>query len=528
LRAPVLICALLLLSSPAALAQFSQDGPKLVGSLAANPAQQGFSVALSADGATAIVGGIEDNVANGAAWVFTHSGDVWTQQSGKLVGTGADGDDVQQGRSVALSADGDTAIVGGPQDNGGQGIHIGAAWLYTRSGGVWSQQGGKRSGTGAVGASFQGYSVALSADGNTAIVGGPTDNCGNCDSKHLTDAGAGALWVFTRSGGVWSQQGAKLVGTGSVGQAGQGFSAALSADGNTAIVGGWADNSYTGAAWVFVRSGGVWTQQGGKLVGTGAIGQAGQGSSVALSADGDTALVGGPGDNSNAGATWVFTRRGAVWRQQGKKLIGTGALGASFQGHSVALSADGHTAIAGGPGDNPNSNRNSSAGAAWVFTHNGVAWTQQGAKRVGIGSLGQAAQGFSVSLSGDGAAAIVGGLEDNSGNGAAWVFVQPLAVSPYTSSAASGTQGGPFSPSSFSYTLSATSGSMNYWIDVPAWLTASSTSGTATKSGKTITFEINSSADELAPGAYLGVIAFYNADIAQESISRAATLTVNP
>ena len=123
----------------------------------------------------------------------------------------------------------------------------------------FTQQGGKLVGTGAVGAADQGYSIALSSDGNTAVVGGPGDN-----------ANAGAAWVYTRSGGVWTQQGAKLVGTGAVGAAEQGYSVALSADGNTAIVGGETDNGNAGVAWVYTRSGGVWTQQGAKLVGTGA------------------------------------------------------------------------------------------------------------------------------------------------------------------------------------------------------------------------------------------------------------------
>jgi hypothetical protein len=83
--------------------------------------------------------------------------------------------------------------------------------------------------------------VAISADGNTAIIGGPTDNSG----------AGGAAWVFTRNGWVWSQQGGKLVGTGNVGIANQGNSVAISADGNTAIMGGPFDNSYAGAAWVF-------------------------------------------------------------------------------------------------------------------------------------------------------------------------------------------------------------------------------------------------------------------------------------
>jgi hypothetical protein len=79
-----------------------------------------------------------------------------------------------------------------------------------------------------------------------------------------------------------------------------------------------------------------------------------------LSADGSTAVVGGPGDDSNAGATWIFIRKRGVWRQQGSKLVGVGAVNA-LQGYSVALSGDGNTAMAGGPIDN------SRAGAAWVF-----------------------------------------------------------------------------------------------------------------------------------------------------------------
>ena len=108
----------------------------------------------------------------------------------------------------------------------------------------------------------------------------------------------------------FSQQGAKLVGPGAVGPfpAEQGYSVSLSADGNTAIVGGDHDNGGAGAAWVYTRSGGVWSQQGAKLVGTGAVGAAEQGVSVSLSGDGNTAIVGGPGDNSDAGAVWVYAK----------------------------------------------------------------------------------------------------------------------------------------------------------------------------------------------------------------------------
>ena len=91
------------------------------------------------------------------------------------------------------------------------------------------------------------------------------------------------------------------------------------------------------------------TQQGPKLVGTLAVGTTVyQGQSVAVSADGNTAIVGGYGDNSNAGAAWVYTRRNGVWTQQGSKLVGTGAVGNAAQGRSVALSNDGNTAMVGG------------------------------------------------------------------------------------------------------------------------------------------------------------------------------------
>jgi hypothetical protein len=85
--------------------------------------------------------------------------------------------------------------------------------------------------------------VSLAADGNTAFVGGISDN-----------NGVGAAWVWTRSGSVWTQQGTKLVGSGAAGNAQQGVSVSLSADGRTIIIGGFADNNYVEAAWVFTTS----------------------------------------------------------------------------------------------------------------------------------------------------------------------------------------------------------------------------------------------------------------------------------
>jgi len=141
----------------------------------------------------------------------------------------------------------------------------------------------------------------------------------------------------------FAQQGPKLVGTYILGAyAAQGASVALSADGNTAVVSGIDNSSGVGAVWVFMRVGGMWSQQA-QLAGSGGIGSLG--GPVALSADGNTVIVGDAADDSGVGAAWVFTRAGDVWNQQAK-LVATDALGPyMLQGYSVALSSDGNTAI---------------------------------------------------------------------------------------------------------------------------------------------------------------------------------------
>ena len=295
--------------------------------------------------------------------MWVRSGANWSKQA-TLFGTGLTGDLGFQGASVALSADGNTALVGGVMDGDGSQttFGVGAAWVFTRSGGVWTQQGSKLVGSGAVGASDQGLSVALSADGNTALVGGDLDN-----------GFVGAVWVWTRSGGVWTQQGPKLTGTPVFGTGGFGSSVAVSSDGNTAVVGAHDSSGAIGALYPFTRSGGVWTQQSFPLFGGGFTGMLApqMGISIALSGDGNTAILGGYDDGDEAGATWSFTRSGSAWTQQGTKMVGSGALGKANQGWRVAISTDGLTALVGGPLDNSN------AGAAWIFVATVPAVTQQ-------------------------------------------------------------------------------------------------------------------------------------------------------
>lgn len=218
------------------------------------------------------------------------------------------------------------------------------------------QQGSKLVGAGAIGYAPQGASVSLSSDGSTAIVGAPRD--GN---------GTGAVWIWARTGGIWSQQGTKLVGSGSVGISAQGFSVSLSSDGNTAMVGGAGDGR-TGAVWVWTRSEGIWSQFGNKLVAVGSDSSSEQGTSVSLSSEGNTAIVGGRGDSGRTSAAYIWTRSGNAWSQQGGPLIGSGDGNSANLGAHVSLSSDGNIAIVGGSGNN----------CAWIWKRSGDVWSQQG------------------------------------------------------------------------------------------------------------------------------------------------------
>ena len=390
------------------------DGDKLVGEPAAGGfVHEGASVAVSDDGNTALVGAPGLGGFAGGAFVFVHSGSAWVQQGGPLVGTGASGSS-EQGTGVALSADGNTAIISGPQGADG-----GAAWVFTRSGSSWAQDGSKLVATGLTDANV-GDAVALSADGTTALLGAPGAN-----------GFAGAAVVFVRSASGWTQQGAPLVadcsgtcaGPNGVGEIGSGFfgaSVALSADGSTAIIGAPEDNvdsnnAAVGATWVFTRSASGWSQQGPKLVASSAVGRAGQGDAVAVSNDGNTAMIGGSADDNGVGAAWIFNRSGSNWAEQAK-LSGDGDYDLL---NGVALSADGNTALLGSVSDVM-----SSTGGGLEFTRSGPTWTEL-EEIAGAGAVGNAEQGSSVALSGNAATALIGGSADNGNLGAAWAFGPP-------------------------------------------------------------------------------------------------------
>jgi uncharacterized protein (TIGR03437 family) len=160
----------------------------LVGSDRVGQSGQSIALALSGDGNSLIVGGQSDYSYFGACWIFTRSAGVWTQQGKKIIQAELTLDPLHFGTAVSMSGDGNTAVVGGfgspPQ---------GAIWVFTRTSGIWKQQGARFIGSGATNTSRQCCALALSADGDTLIDGSPTDYAEG------QFAGVGAAWVFGRT-----------------------------------------------------------------------------------------------------------------------------------------------------------------------------------------------------------------------------------------------------------------------------------------------------------------------------------------
>ena len=346
----------------------------------------GVSVAISGD--TALIGAYEDDIAfninRGSAYIFTRSGSTWSQQAKLTASDGGSGDHF--GASVAL--DGDTALIGAPQDNIGVNSSQGSAYVFvrSRSTSTWIQQAKLTASDGAADDEF-GASVAL--DGNTALVG-----------AYVDETYQGSAYVFVRSGTAWSQQQKLVASDGSVSDY-FGWSVAL--DGNYALIGAKWDNSpglNQGSAYVFVRSGSTWSQQA-KL--TASDGDSGDefGWSVAL--DGDTALIGADWDTVDGiilrGSAYVFTRSGTNWSQQKKLTAPDGEIGDYF-GNSVAIYGD--TALVG----------TFMGHSAHLFTRNDGTWNYWGKLTASEGSTADQF-GNSVALSGD--TVLVGAYMDNIG-----------------------------------------------------------------------------------------------------------------
>jgi hypothetical protein len=351
----------------------------------------GYSVAVSAD--TAVVGAPRHDGEAGAAYVLTRTGGVWTQQAKLTAADRASGD--LFGYSVAVS--GDTVVVGAY----GDASQSGSAYVFTRTNGAWTQQAKLTAADVAAGDSF-GYSVAVSGD--TVVVGAFRHNSEN-----------GAAYVFTRTSGVWTRQ-ATLAGFDGVVSNFFGYSVAVSAD--TVVVGAYRDYYYAGSAYVFTRTNGVWTPQA-KLNGADTADGDLFGYSVAVS--GDTAVVGAYGDawgntGGPPGSAYVFARSGGVWTQQAKLIAADGILGDYF-GHSVAVSGD--TVVVGAY---LHDELGQNSGSAYMFKRTGGVWTPR-AELIAADGAADDYFGYSVAVSGD--TAVVGAVIDDdraSDAGAAYVF----------------------------------------------------------------------------------------------------------
>ncbi len=457
----------------------------------------GFCVAVSGD--TVVVGasgedssttGV-DSVPNegttnsGAAYVFTRSGGIWSQQA-YLKASNPGGFD-QFGYSVAIS--GDTIVVGAyAERSAGLGVNgsgqadnsaptAGAAYVFTRSLSTWSQQAYlKASNTGA-GDNF-GQSVAISGD--TIAVGAIGEDSSavgvNGDEGNNSASFSGAAYVFARNGTTWSQQ-AYLKASNAETFDLFGFSVAVSGD--TVVVGATheassavgvnanataqMDNSSTnaGAAYVFTRSVSTWSQQA-YLKASNSQGFDEFGRSVAVA--GDTVVVGASGESSNtkgvngneadnsatnSGAAYVFTRSSGTWSQQAYlKSSNSGAN--DYFGWSVAVSEDAvvigaleEDSNAVGVDGNQTNNLTENSGAAYVFTRSSGIWGQQAyLKSSNTGETDTFGNSVSVSggtiISGshqeDSVTTGINSVPNDTGtadnSGAAYIFTLPVAEPP--------------------------------------------------------------------------------------------------
>lgn len=377
-------------------------GPtKLVPSMDGKPAA-GASCALSADGQRLLVGGPYDNGNRGAAWLYEWNSTLGWVLLRKFSSNNVPTGKAEQGTAVALSADGNTVVVGGQADRDS----IGAVWVWQRGAqGEWLETKLPFSTTTTP---KLGWSVAVSADGNTIIAGGP---------KNLNRLGG--AWVWQRSASGWLAP-IELLPFQLFGSTPTelGIQVAISADGRTVLVGGRGDADERGASWVYVLNGGNWSPQG-KLFGTDNQGISRQGRGLALSADGNTAAVGGGRDNDGKGAFWIYRRSGTTWGPVGGKYVASDGSSGANQGFSLGLTADGKHAIVTGYFNEVN------IGAAWHWREVGGIWRNDYQKLLPT-DFAQLSDGVNMgrgtAISADGRVVVAGGWHNNNKEGAVWIW----------------------------------------------------------------------------------------------------------
>lgn len=308
---------------------------KASGNAAADPFC--MSVSFSSDGKTLAVGAQGESIgaaSSGAVYIFTHQSRSWSQQAYVTASNPSAGDSF--GNSVSLSSDGNTLAVGSYlEDNTATGINgdqgsiadnnsnRGAVYVFTHSSGNWSQQAYIKASSSHDNAYF-GAAVSLNSDGNTLAVGATGERTGALDS--------GAVYVFTRTTGTWSQQ--ALVKAPYI-RAGARFGSSVAFNGNMLAVGASGEDS-------------VATGVGGDKTG-GASDYSGAVYFLVRSAGGVVATIPCEGLHSEAGAS-----RGRI-------------LALSSNGNPLAMGAPGETGCATGIGDNQTDNNAIGAGAAFPY-----------------------------------------------------------------------------------------------------------------------------------------------------------------
>ena len=418
----------------------------------------GESVALSADGNTLAAGAIfEDSSATGiggdqadfsapnagAVYIFTRAGATWSQQA-YIKASNTDASD-RFGFSVALSHDGNTLAVGAMGED-----NAGAAYIFTREGGRWSQQAYiKASNTGRLEDGDQfGYDVILNGNGDTLAVSAISEDSAAAgvegDQGDDSAAETGAVYVYARDGADWSQQAylkpRRASAEALIGGLLFGFAIGLDESGNTLAISGFNEDTNRGSVYVFERTGSDWSEQARLVASNPEIGDA-LGSAIAVSADGntiaagafdeDSSLVGiappdqGIGDQSTdhaIGAAYVFVRRNDEWSQQAFIKPTNSQVNQHF-GWTLALSLDGATLAVGAHYENGGASgingdqRDTSAqdaGAAYVYSRTGTTWTPRAYVKASSTS-GRAEFGTSVALNDDGSVLAVGAPRESSG-----------------------------------------------------------------------------------------------------------------
>lgn len=354
----------------------------------------GNDVCISGDGQTLAVNNYQGNAGKGAVSIFTKVNGSWVFQQQLVDSSGSYADDF--GASISLSNDGNTLVTGSRCWN----ASTGKAMIFTRSGSTWTLQATFMASDPAEGKSF-GWSVDISADGNTAVVSAPS----------VGSITAGAAYIFTRSGSTWTQQ-TKLTPASSVIGDTFGISVSISDDGNTVVIGGGrlsTELNTHSKAIVFTRATGVWTRRTVLMPGDNPV-NSNFGEFVYISGDGMTICVSARQVLSSKGAAYVFTRSVEAWSEQAK-------LTASDEGQYTnrffgipALSFDGDVLLIGAHAD---SDLFTDSGAAYVFTRTGTVWTEQ--EKLKASDASETSYfAWAVDISSDGLTGVFGSTLDSS------------------------------------------------------------------------------------------------------------------